>query len=210
MAFRGWPSEALAFFEGLIADNSKSYWQANKQTYERAVRLPMEDLLDELEPEFGPGRVFRPNRDVRFSHDKSPYKTNIAAHIGDAGYVSLSADGLGVGSGMYMMSSDQLERYRAAVDAERSGKQLVAIAGKIRQQGHDCGPHDALKTAPRGYPKDHPRIDLLRAKGLTSWHHWPPGKWLATAKTKDRIIDVLRASRPLNSWLAEHVGPPRS
>src|SRR4249919_158742 len=102
MAFRGWPVEALEFFEGLEADNSKTYWQRNKQVYEESVRAPMEDLLQELSPRWGEGKIFRPYRDVRFSADKSPYKTNIAAMIGE-GYVQLTADAFGVGSGMWEM-----------------------------------------------------------------------------------------------------------
>src|SRR5204863_1827323 len=79
VAFRGWPTEALEFYEGLEADNSRTYWLDHKETYDKQVYGPMADLLAELEPEFGPGRIFRPNRDVRFSADKSPYKTAIAA-----------------------------------------------------------------------------------------------------------------------------------
>ena len=100
MAFHGWRAEALEFFDGLEADNSKAYWQRNKDVYDELVRGPMEALLIELEPEWGEGRIFRPYRDVRFSSDKSPYKTNIAAMIGE-GYVQLTADGLGAGCGMW-------------------------------------------------------------------------------------------------------------
>jgi uncharacterized protein (DUF2461 family) len=92
-AFNGWKVEALEFFEGLEADNSKAYWQRNKDVYETLVRAPMEALLAELEQRWGEGRIFRPHRDVRFSRDKSPYKTNIAAVLGD-GYVQLDKDGL--------------------------------------------------------------------------------------------------------------------
>src|SRR6187397_607378 len=104
MAFRGWPAEAIEFYEGLEADNSKAYWQDHKTVYEEKVRGPMEALLRELAPEFGEGKIFRPYRDVRFSRDKSPYKTNIAATVSEGGYISFSADGLGVGTGYYMMA----------------------------------------------------------------------------------------------------------
>ena len=107
MTFLGWKAEALEFFEGLEADNSKAYWQAHRDEYDELVRAPMEELLAELEPGWGKGRIFRPYRDVRFSRDKSPYKTNIAATIGE-GYVQLSAEGLGAGSGMWEMAPDQL------------------------------------------------------------------------------------------------------
>src|SRR3989442_14966296 len=79
MAFRGWPAEALEFFEGLEADNTKAYWQEHKAVYETAVRPPMEQLLAELAPDWGDGRIHRPYRDIRFSPDKSPYRTHIAA-----------------------------------------------------------------------------------------------------------------------------------
>ena len=207
MAFRGWPVEAVEFFEGLEADNSRSYWRANKDLYESAVKGPMEELLAELAPEFGEPRLFRPYRDVRFSRDKSPYKTNIAAVLGGFGYVELSSTGLAAGGGAVHLAPDQLDRYRRAVDDEGTGTALQEIVASIETRGHQCGPHDALKTAPRGYPRDHPRIGLLRAKGLIVWHHWPPAAWLGTAKAKDRLAEVIRAAQPLNRWLADHVGP---
>lgn len=207
MSFRGWPAEAVEFFEDLEEDNTKSFWQAHIEVYEGSVKAPMEELLAELEPEFGPGKLFRPYRDVRFSKDKSPYKTNIAARVGPSGYVMLSAEGLGVGSGMHMMAPDQLERYRAAVAADRTGRALEAIVTAVKEKGFACGSVDPLKTAPKGYPKDHPRLELLRGKGITVWKMWPPAKWLGTSKAKERVVDVLHASGPLCDWLGKHVGP---
>src|SRR5262245_57549516 len=112
MAFRGWPVEAVEFYERLEADTSRSYWQAHKAVYDHQVKAPMDALLSELEDEFGAGRVFRPNRDVRFSKDKSPYKLSCAAHLA-GGYISFSADGLFVGSGLYMPEPAPLQRFRA-------------------------------------------------------------------------------------------------
>jgi uncharacterized protein (TIGR02453 family) len=209
MAFRGWPVEAIEFFEGLEADNSKTYWQRNRDVYDSMVRAPMEELLAELEPEFGEGRIFRPYRDIRFSADKSPYKTNIAAVVGDR-YVQLTADGLGAGSGMWEMAPDQLERYREAVSGARSGGKLVNLVGKAREAGIEVTGHEVLKTAPKGYPRDHPRIELLRYKGLTAWHEWPAGSWLGNRRAKDRVVEFFRASKPLNEWLRTNVGPSTS
>ncbi len=206
MTFRGWPAEALEFFEGLEADNSKAYWQRNKDVYETRVRAPMEELLEELAPEWGDGRIFRPYRDIRFSPDKSPYKTTIAATIGD-GYVQLGADGLGAGCGMWEMAPDQLERYREAVDQDPSGGQLVELVSKARAAGVEVTGHEVLKTAPKGYPKDHPRIELLRCKGLVTWRDWPPAAWLGTRRAKDRVVELFRISRPITEWLSRNVGP---
>jgi uncharacterized protein (TIGR02453 family) len=206
MTFRGWPVEALEFYDELEADNSKAFWLRNKQVYERLVRAPMEELLAELEPDWGEGRIFRPYRDVRFSRDKSPYKTHIGATIG-AGYVQLSAAGLAVGCGMWEMARDQLERYREAVDADRSGTELTSLVADARSDGLEVMGHDTLKTAPRGYPKDHPRIELLRFKGIVAWQEWPAAAWLGTRRAKDRVVGFLERSRPLDAWLQANVGP---
>jgi uncharacterized protein (TIGR02453 family) len=206
MAFRGWPAEALEFFEGLEADNSKTYWERNREIYETTVRAPMEALLRELEPDWGEGRIFRPYRDIRFSADKSLYKTHIGATVGD-GYVQLNADGLGVGSGMWHMAPDQLDRYRAAVDDATTGPALDGIVEAGRGGGLRVTGHEVLKTAPKGYPKDHPRIELLRCKGLITWRDWPAAAWLGTRTAKDRIEAFFRASAPLNDWLRGNVGP---
>ena len=207
MAFRGWPAEAIEFYEGLEADNSRTYWQENKHLYEDSVRGPMEELLAELSSSYGEGRIFRPYRDVRFTKDKSPYKTACAGTLAKGGYIQFSADGLGVGCGLYMPAPDQLARFRAAVADDRSGRALVGIVEKARTAGIDINAHDTLKTAPRGYPKDHARIELLRYKGIIAWKQWPPAAWLGTRKAKDRIVEFLRASKPLNRWLDNHVGP---
>jgi uncharacterized protein (TIGR02453 family) len=205
MAFCGWPEEALDFYEGLAADNSKSYWTRHKAVYERAVLRPMAELTDELAAEFGEPRIFRPYRDVRFSRDKSPYQTHIAAAVGDTCYLRLSADGLAAGAGLWQMSPEQLARYRAAVAADGPGAELERVVAALEKADIALHGHGALKSAPRGYSPDHPRIALLRYKGLTAWKQWPAGPWLETAAAKDRIVWFFRAARPLCSWLSANV-----
>jgi len=167
VTFRGWPSEALEFYDGLAADNSKTYWSSHKAFYETQVYGPMVELLAALEPEFGPGKVFRPYRDVRFSADKSPYKTHLGAWLEFGGYLQLSADGLAAGCAMYELAPDQLDRYRRAVADDRTGTELTTLIATIERAGVEVHGHGSLKTAPKGYPKDHPRLALLRHKGLT-------------------------------------------
>ena len=206
MAFRGWPDQALEFFEGLEADNSKAYWTAHKTLYDEKVRTPMEELVAELEPKFGAGKIFRPYRDVRFSADKSPYKTEVAAVIGD-GYVRLSAEGLGAGLGMWMLAPDQLDRYRRAVSDDSSGSKLAELIAELARQRIEVGGHDRVKTVPRGYPRDHPRAELLRNKGIAAFKQWPVASWLGTAAAKKRVEDFFVTARPLGDWLVSHVGP---
>ena len=207
MAFKGWPAEVLDFYEGLEADNTKTYWNEHKAFYDEQVKGPMLALLAELAPEFGEGKVFRPYRDVRFSADKTPYKTNIGAMVGTYGYAHLGADGLAAGRGYYVMAKDQLDRYRRSVAADATGAALEQVVADLATDGYEVTGHDTLKTAPRGYPKDHPRIELLRYKGLAAWKQWEPAAWLGTAKAKDRLLAFYRAAQPLQDWLDTNVGP---
>jgi len=207
MAFAGWPIEAIEFFERLEDDNTKAFWTEHKAVYDESVRAPMVELLAELEDQHGEGKIFRPNRDVRFSKDKSPYKTNIAGTMANGGYVSLSADGFSTGTGYYMMAKDQLARFRAAIDDDKTGRQLERTVGALTDADIDVTAHDSLKTAPRGYGKDHPRIELLRMKGCIAWRHWDVGAWLDTAEPKDRVNELLDAAKPLVQWLDTNVGP---
>jgi uncharacterized protein (TIGR02453 family) len=206
MSFQGWPEAALDFYEGLEEDNSKEYWTAHKAIYTAAVLGPMTELADELADDFGEVKIFRPNRDIRFSADKSPYKTVIGATIG-TGYVQLSANGLAAGNGMYQLAPDQLDRYRRSVADDIPGHELERIIAAVTERGFSVQGGDVFKKAPRGYPADHPRIELLRYKGLVAWQRWPAEPWLGTAAAKDRVADFLAATSPLADWLGTHVGP---
>jgi uncharacterized protein (TIGR02453 family) len=205
MTFSGWPEQALDFYEDLENDNSKSFWTAHKAIYDEAVLRPMTELTEELADEFGEAKIYRPYRDLRFSADKTPYKTNIGASIG-AAYIQLSASGLAAGNGMYHMASDQLERYRQAVANDLSGHELERTIAELASNGYESLGRDNLKKAPRGFPGDHPRIELLKYKGLIAWHEWPVEPWLSTPKAKDYVREFLIATRPLSDWLYGHVG----
>ena len=208
--FRGWADTALDFYRDLERDNSRAFWTAHKEVYERDVKAPFDALSDLVAEEFGPLRVFRPYRDVRFSKDKSPYKTRCYAVTegegGESYYVEISAQGLVVATGYWMMANDQLDRYRRAVDDEGSGTALETILAELaaRKLTNEA---PGLKTAPRGYRRDHPRVGLLRQKSVAVMRRFPPARWLGTPAAADRIVEVWRAATPMNGWLAEHVGP---
>jgi uncharacterized protein (TIGR02453 family) len=205
MAFDGWPAQALAFYAGLEDDNSKEYWTSRKAVFQENVLRPMEELLEELAPEFGEPKLFRPYRDIRFSHDKTPYKTHIGATLGQTCYLQLSADGLSAGAGRWHLEPAELARYRAGV-AGPDGAELAAIVATLEQAGVEVHGHGTLKTAPRGYPADHPRIHLLRHKGLTTWRHWLPAPWLSTPAPAGTVSEFFRASADFCDWLGSHAG----
>jgi uncharacterized protein (TIGR02453 family) len=205
VAFNGWSAEALEFYEGLEADNSKTYWTTHKAVYDQKVLAPTRELMDELAAEFGEPRIFRPYRDLRFSSDKTPYKTNVGGMLGRTCYVSLSADGLAAGDGLYQMDQAQLARYRTAVSSDDTGDTLAEIIAELAAGGIEVRGTGTLKTTPRGYPADHPRIDLLRHKGLYAWRHWPAEQWLETARAKEQLLSFYRTTRGFSSWLTKHV-----
>jgi uncharacterized protein (TIGR02453 family) len=210
VTFSGFGKGSVGFFDDLARNNNRQWWHASKHRYETEIRAPLEQLLADLAGEFGEAHVFRPNRDTRFSKDKSPYKPNAAAviHIPPAGgvYVSLGAEGLFVGGGGYRMARDQLARFRAAIDDDASGKQLEKVVADLRKKKATVGGHAELKTAPRGYNADHPRIELLRLDGISGgWTH-PPKAWLYTAQAASKVAEAWRAVAPLNAWVAKHVG----
>jgi uncharacterized protein (TIGR02453 family) len=214
MDFAGFPDEMLTFFEGLEADNSKPYWTDHRAQYDTAVAGPMRALLDALGPEFGEAKFFRPYRDVRFSKDKTPYKTHAGAVVrgepGDGGlYLQVSADGLLVAGGYWSCATDQSRRLREAVADDRLGGHLVTLLGDLTGAGFDVG-GDRLKRVPKPADPDHPRADLLRAKTLTASRHHPPDDGLDSPETLERVRDGWRALAPLNRWLADHVGVSRA
>jgi uncharacterized protein (TIGR02453 family) len=212
VTFRGFPESALDFYEGLLADNSKAYWTDHRSTYDDAVRAPMQALLDALGPEFGEAKLFRPYRDVRFSKDKTPYKTHAAAAVGDdvqgGLYVQLSADGLLLAGGAHGLATDQARRLRSAAAEDRPGGALVALLDRLRAQGWTVE-GERLKRVPPDLPKDSPRADLLTLKTLWAAKHLEPGPWLHTAEAAEVVAAAWREVAPLNDWLAQHVGPTR-
>ena len=207
--FSGFPLEAIAFYEGLAADNSKAYFDAHRDTYETCVREPLEELVAELAPRYGGAKVFRPHRDTRFSKDKSPYKLAAAAiaRPGDASvggtYVELSAAGLRVGGGAVHLEREQLAKARWAIDEDVHGRALEAAFADAQAAGLSLFDPE-LKTAPRGWPKDHPRIDLLRRKAFVAVATHEPGPWLATREAMVSVSAAWEAVAPLNAWLDRH------
>ena len=212
--FSGFSADAFAWFAGLERDNSKAYFTASRDVYETQVREPLEELLEELTAEFGGVvKMFRQNRDVRFSPDKSPYKTTTYGILyevtvpGDGLYAQLSARGLYAGTGYYRMARDQLERYREAVAGD-SGAGLEAAAAAAEATGLELA-GDGLRTAPRGFPRDHPRIELLRRKALIAGRAAPGKGGLDRDTALAHVAGTWRAAEPINAWLDAHVGPSR-
>ena len=204
MEFTGFPVAALDFYDDLEVDNTKSFWDRNKHVYDECVKAPMVALTDALAEEFGPAKVFRPYRDVRFAKDKTPYKTHQGAfvRVADATgwYVEVSARGTRVGAGCYR-PGERLAAIREAIDDDRTGRELEELLADLESQGFEQG-GESLKTSPRGYSADHPRIDLLRRKQFFVGRSYGFEADAIGPELLDRVREDWRRTRPLIDWLA--------
>jgi len=209
VTFTGIPIAALDFYEDLEADNTKAFWTAHKHIYEQSVRAPLEALAAALEAEFGAAKFFRPYRDVRFAKDKTPYKSAQGAFVpvgpATGWYVEIGSPGVRVGGGYYHAGGPDLARIRTAIDTEHSGEELERlVTGLCRQDGFEIR-GEQLKTSPRGYPADHPRIDLLRYKSMALGKSYGFEKVIHTSRLLDMVREDWRALRPLVEWVAARV-----
>jgi uncharacterized protein (TIGR02453 family) len=205
--FAGFPTAALDFYDDLEADNSKSFWTAHKDVYDQSVRAPMEALVAELAAEFGEGKLFRPYRDVRFAKDKTPYKTHQGAWFDSSSvYVQVSAAGLFVAAGYWRTTPDQVARLRRGIGDDIVGPQLEKALKSVRAKGFSIG-GERLTRVPTGFPKDHPRAELLAHKTLTAHRELGFPDWLSSARGRTEIAKLWRSLAPLTDWLHTHVGP---
>ncbi|MGI8679827.1 MAG: DUF2461 domain-containing protein [Jatrophihabitans sp.] len=206
MTFDGIPVVALDFYEDLENDNSKSFWTAHKGVYDESVRAPLEALATELEKAFGAYKIFRPYRDVRFSKDKTPYKTHQGVWFGESSlYAQVSAAGLFLGGGYWHSTTPQIQRMRRAVDDDVAGPLLERTIASARRKGFEVR-GEQLTRVPAGYDREHPRADLLRHKSLTAAKNLGAPDWLSTAAARVEITKQWRAVVPLVGWLDTHVG----
>ncbi|MBT2536954.1 DUF2461 domain-containing protein [Arthrobacter sp. ISL-69] len=208
--FDGIPAGASGFYADLEQNNNRDWWLEHKARYETLVREPLAALLAELEPRFGPAKIFRPNRDIRFSQDKSPYKTAQGAvasfQEGVGYYVQLSADGLLVAAGCHSISPAQLARFRNSVDATGTGESLEKIVHRLTHAGFTVE-GERLKTVPRGFPREHPRAELLKYKSLSAGRELGEPGWLSTPGAAEEVGGLWEQLRPLVEWMGRHASP---
>lgn len=206
--FQGFPKEGLKFLKDLKKNNKREWFTANKARYEEHVLAHLKAVVEEGESAYGNGKNFRIHRDVRFSNDKTPYKTHASAVFERKGivhYLHIESDHMFAATGCHMMAKDQLARFYEAIDDDKSGKQLEKLVAKAEKADLEVG-GTALKTAPRGYAKDHPRITLLRHKGLTTSRKYKAGTWMHGPELAERMVKTFAEGNAINEWLRKYVG----
>ncbi len=209
--FGGFPVSALDFYDDLEVDNTRSFWEKHKATYDNDIKAPMTTLVSSLAAEFALDgktyKVFRPYRDVRFAKDKTPYKTHQGLFVprgpSTGWYLELAAPGVRVGAGFYAAEAAQLAAIRAGIADDKDGAELERILAGLTDAGWEVG-GETLKTSPRGYDADHPRIGLLRHKSLTLGKKYGFAPVIHSAELVDRVRDDWRAARPFLDWVAAH------
>jgi uncharacterized protein (TIGR02453 family) len=197
-AFSGFSHEAFTFWKGLERNNHRDWFQAHKDDYERAVRQPMQALIAELTPLYGPGKLSRINKDMRFARDK-PYKNYLATSQGGC-YISFSKEGLWVGTGMYKPEPAALRKLREAIADDSTGRALMKIVGALRRKGFTLDTHERLATPPRGYDPRHPRVDLLRMKDIYVGKSFGPAE-VSSPDVLDEVVRAIRDVEPFGRWL---------
>jgi uncharacterized protein (TIGR02453 family) len=218
--FAGMPDEGLAFLEDLEERNTRAFFEANKAVFREQVQAPFAALVEAAAarlrrsvPDLGQPKIFRIYRDLRFSKDKTPYKTSMSASVPsrpaadgnrpgiDTGfYVNVGPAGLYVASGLYHPGRPELERVRAAIAHPSTGAELEAILAKAATKGLEPW-LDPLQRTPRPWPADHPRAGLLKARSLVLNRQHERAPWLHTAELLDHLLADWKAMIPFNRWL---------
>jgi uncharacterized protein (TIGR02453 family) len=219
MTFKGFDKDALQFLQELAVEMNKEWFEANKDRYKRVWVEPLQTLLDQLTAKLAkpfapvklaPPHVFRIYRDTRFSKDKSPYKTHVAGVIRtksgpSALYLHLELDDEYCGVGTYFFEDKHLAKWRKLVAADKTGKELVALVGKLRKAGYRVGGHDDYKKVPKGFAPDHPRAEFLKMRGLTAGFPAIPKGLIHKPGFADWLAKHAAATAPLVKWLAKNV-----
>jgi uncharacterized protein (TIGR02453 family) len=221
-AFSGFCDNDAKFFKQLAKNNKRDWFLAHKTEFEEGWNAPMKALLSDLRGaidssyprcDLDEPKIFRIFRDVRFSKDKSPYKTHVGGLIPIvrrgkkvtdmpmALYFHVGAEETLAAAGHYMMEKESLERFRAAVADDKRGKELTKILATIKKKGFTHESHDRYKRVPNGYPADHPRADLLTYKGLHVRFPAVPKGMLTSTKLVKWLADGCKTSAPLVEWL---------
>ncbi|HEX3762722.1 MAG TPA: DUF2461 domain-containing protein [Kofleriaceae bacterium] len=214
----------MQFWHELAAEMSREWFTANRARYDALWRLPMTALIEQiarrLAPTYRPLRLDPPgllriHRDLRFSRDRTPYKTCITAvlrpagapiaHVGNAAlYLELGLDSEYAGVGCYQFNTERMARWRRAV-VGAPGAALLAILARLRRAGHTVSEHDDYHRMPRGFADDHPRAALLRKRGLACAFPAIPAGLLHEPALADWLVGHARAAAPLVIWLQRHV-----
>ncbi|MFC4951156.1 DUF2461 family protein [Pseudonocardia sp. GCM10023141] len=203
----GWPIEAPTLLAEIAADNTLEFWRANRERHEELVLAPMRELAVALAVDFGQLRVLRPQVNRRFRPEVPPFRTDTGGVATTGGGsllgVVLSATALSASGGIWGFDRAQLQRFRAAVDGP-PGADLEAVL--TATPGFEVHRGRALASAPRGWSSGHPRIALLRHRGLQLTRSWELGPWLESGEPLRRVRAAWHALAPLLGWLDEHVG----
>jgi uncharacterized protein (TIGR02453 family) len=217
-AFHGFPAEGLAFLRSLKRNNRREWFQPRKHIYDERVRAPMVELVSALTAamrKFAPdyvrepaAAIYRIYRDTRFSPDKTPYKTHIAAifprrgldkHACAALYFSVSAETVEIAGGVYIPTPEELRAIRLyMVDHHEEFRRIVRGRTLCGLMGELVGEH-AVRM-PKGFDAAHPSADLVRSKQWLLDIELDPGV-AATPQLLPELVKRFRAMTPFVEFL---------
>jgi len=227
MAFQGFPEGGLAFLRGLTEHNDRDWFEAHRVAWDAEIVPAMLEwcgALAERLQDVMPGLVFVPrvggslyrlNRDVRFSRDKRPYKTHVAALLWEGGekhdapgvYLHVSPEEVIFGGGIYAFEEARLDRWRKLLHNLSSAERLEAALAAAKKAGLKLEISDKLQRPARGFDPDGPRAELSKYKGLAVIRKSKPAAWLSTPEALEKAEAAARAYAPLHAWMRDELCP---
>lgn len=210
-SFTGFGKDLIKYYLQLEENNNREWFHAHRAMYDENVAVPLKNLAADLSLDFGPVKIFRPYRNVRFWPDLPPLNEHASltadAEYNSAFYLRIDADGMLLGAGNWQPSKAQLTQFRAIAATETGARVIRDLLDEMQKHLFELMTDNALKSAPRGYPKDHPNIDLLRLKSLSLSAHLAPGPWLYSSKCRDKVMTGWQALTPWIHWLRANLPP---
>jgi uncharacterized protein (TIGR02453 family) len=227
MAFQGFPEGGLAFLRELTEHNERDWFEAHRAVWDSqivpamlewcaALAQRLRDVMPALMfvPRVG-GSLYRLNRDIRFSRDKRPYKTHVAALLWEGGerhdapavYLHVSPEEVIFGGGIHAFEEARLDRFRKLLHSLASVERLEAALSAAKKGGLKLEISDKLQRAPRGFAPENPVAELSKYKGLAVIKKAKPAAWLHTAEALDRAEATARSYSPLHAWMRQELCP---
>jgi uncharacterized protein (TIGR02453 family) len=219
MSFEGFSKEGITFFQQLATHQDRDWFKANKQRYQALWEEPLDALFEDLRPslekqfnplKLEPPKVFRIYRDVRFSKDKSPFKTHVGGMIAGKGgheagapaavYLHLGLEE-STGAGHWFFMPDKLVAFRKLVANDKTGAELQKKVEGLKKKGFSFSAMEETKRVPKGFEPDHPRAELLKLKGLGMMFPKIPASVRYSKKLAPWLLEHTALAAPLVTWL---------
>jgi len=210
-SFTGFGKDLIKYYTQLEANNNREWFHAHRGMYDENVAVPLTKIAAALSAGYEPVKVYRPYRNVRFWPDLPPLNEHASltanAEANSAYYLRIDADGMLLGAGNWQPTKAQLMQFRVIASTDSGAQAIRSVLAEVQTCGFELSTENAVKSAPRGYAKDDPNIDLLRLKSLSLSAHFAPGAWLYSSDCLTKVLLGWQTLAPWIDWLRSNLPP---